>query len=66
MIQIKKINIKHALIFLFATLLYALCQMLFSAIMMKEDLGDKFLIQLLSHYVVIFTMCIADTYYYYS
>lgn len=60
MIQIKKINIKHILIFLFATLLYALCQMLFSAILMKEDLGDKFLIQLLSHYVVIFTMCIAD------
>ncbi|MDR0660217.1 MAG: histidine kinase, partial [Prevotellaceae bacterium] len=60
MVQIKKINIKHALIFLFATLLYAMCQMLFSAILMKEDLGDKFLIQLLSHYVVIFTMCIAD------
>ena len=60
MIQIKRINIKHALIFLFATLLYAVCQMLFSAILMKEDLWDNFLIQLLSHYIVIFTMCVAD------
>lgn len=58
--QIKKINIKHAFIFLFATLLYALCQMLFSAILMKEDVGDNFFSQLSSHYILILIMCIAD------
>lgn len=60
MIKIKKINFKHALIFLFATLLYALCQMLFSAILMKEDLGDNFFTQLSSHYILILIMCIGD------
>jgi Putative regulator of cell autolysis len=56
----KKINIKHTLIFLFATLLYALCQMLFSIILMGEDLWGNFFIQLSSHYIVIVTMCLAD------
>lgn len=60
MIKIKKINFKYALIFLFATLLYALCQMLFSAILMKEDLGDNFFTQLSSHYILILIMCIGD------
>lgn len=58
--QIKKIKLKHTLIFLFATLLYALCQMLFSIILMKEDLSNNFFVQLSSHYIVILTMCIAD------
>ncbi|MDR1501536.1 MAG: histidine kinase [Prevotella sp.] len=56
----KKVNIKHILIFLFATLLYALCQMLFSIILMGEDLWSNFFIQLSSHYIVIVTMCLAD------
>jgi len=56
----KKINIKHTLIFLFATLLYALCQMLFSIILMGEDLWSNFFIQFSSHYIVIVTMCLAD------
>lgn len=60
MMQIKRINIKHALIFLFATLLYTLCQMLFSAILMKEDVGDNFFTQLSSHYILILIMCIAN------
>lgn len=60
MIHSKKYNIKNLLIFFFSTLLYALCQMLFSIILMKEDLWNNFPVQLLSHYVVIFTMCIAD------
>lgn len=60
MIHSKKYNIKNLLIFLFATLLYALSQMLFSIILMKEDLWYNFPIQLLSHYIVIFSMCIAD------
>lgn len=34
--------------------------MLFSIILMKENLWENFPVQLLSHYVVIFTMCIAD------
>ncbi|MDR2969327.1 MAG: histidine kinase [Tannerellaceae bacterium] len=60
MIKNKKINIKHILIFLFATLLYALCQMLFSIILMGEDLWNDFFVQLSSHYIVIITMCLAD------
>jgi sensor histidine kinase YesM len=60
MILTKKYNKKHLLIFFFSTLLYALCQMLFSIILMGEDLWNNLHIQLLAHYVVIVTMCIAD------
>lgn len=60
MIQIKNINIKRLAIFFFSTLVYALCQMLFTIILMKEDLWRNFHIQLSAHYVVIFAMCIAD------
>ncbi|TBO44547.1 histidine kinase [Pedobacter kyonggii] len=56
----KKTDIKRFLIFFISTLIYALCQMLFSIILMKEDLWRNFHIQLSAHYVVIFTMCIAD------
>lgn len=60
MVQFRKIDIKNLLIFFFSTLIYALCQMLFSIILMKEDLWDNFHIQLSAHYIVIFTMCLAD------
>ena len=60
MVQIGKINIKRLLIFFFSTLIYALCQMLFSIILMKEDLWNNFHVQLSAHYVFIFAMCIAD------
>lgn len=60
MFPAKKYNIKHLIIFFFATLLYALCQMLFSIILMEEDLWKNFHIQLFSHYIVILSMCIAD------
>ncbi len=58
--QIKNISTKNLLIFFFSTLVYALCQMLFSIILMKENLWDNFPVQLSAHYIVIFTMCIAD------
>jgi len=60
MVQIRKINAKRLVIFFFSTLIYALCQMLFSIILMNEDLWRNFHIQLSAHYVVIFAMCIAD------
>src|SRR5690606_24271717 len=60
MVQLKNLGIKNLLIFFFSTLIYSLCQMLFSIILMKEDLWDHFHIQLFSHYLVIVTMCIAD------
>lgn len=60
MVRIGKINAKRPVIFFFSTLIYALCQMLFSIILMKEDLWNNFPIQLSAHYVVIFAMCIAD------
>lgn len=60
MARAKKINVKRLVIFFFATLIYALCQMLFSVILMKEDLWENFHIQLSAHYVVIFAMCLAD------
>src|SRR5699024_10140648 len=60
MIQFKKIGVKNLLIFFSSTLIYSLCQMLFSTILMKEDLWSHFYIQLFSHYMVIVTMCIAD------
>lgn len=60
MVHFRKIDIKNLLIFFFSTLVYALCQMLFSIILMKEDLWDNFHIQLSAHYIVIFTMCLAD------
>jgi len=53
-------KIKSLLIFFFATLIYALCQMLFSIILMREDLWTNFHVQLSAHYIVILTMCIAD------
>jgi len=58
--QPKRTNIKKLVIFFFSTLIYALCQMLFSVVLMKEDLWNNFHIQLSAHYVVIFAMCIAD------
>lgn len=60
MIQFRKIGLKNLLIFFFSTLVYSLCQMLFSIILMKEDLWANFHIQLSAHYIVIFTMCFAD------
>jgi two-component system, LytTR family, sensor kinase len=58
--QIKGYNVKHSFIFFFSTLLYALCQMLLSNIVMEDDLWSKFHIQLTAHYIVVFTMCVAD------
>jgi two-component system, LytTR family, sensor kinase len=60
MVRLQKSDTKNLLIFFFSTLTYALCQMLFSIIIMKEDLWKNFHIQLLAHYIVIFTMCLAD------
>lgn len=57
---IKGDNVKLFLIFFFSTLLYALCQMLLSNIVMEDDLWRNFHIQLSAHYIVIFTMCAAD------
>lgn len=53
-------KIKSLLIFFCSTLIYALCQMLFSIILMREDLWTNFHVQLSAHYIVILTMCIAD------
>jgi two-component system, LytTR family, sensor kinase len=58
--QLKKVNIKTLLLFIFSTLIYALCQLLFSIILMKEDLWANFLVQLSAHYIVILSMCVAD------
>jgi len=60
MIRIGNIKWNNVLVFLFATLLYALCQMLFSIILMGEDLWCNLFIQLISHYTVIITLCLAD------
>jgi two-component system LytT family sensor kinase len=60
MIHSKKYNVRHLLIFFFSTLLYALCQMLLSNILMEDELWNDFHIQLSAHYIVIFTMCMAD------
>ncbi|THU40996.1 histidine kinase [Niastella caeni] len=60
MILTKGYYVKHILIFFFATLLYALCQMLFSNMLMKEELWNRFHIQFSAHYLVVLTMCIAD------
>ena len=60
MVRINIKGVKNLLIFFFSTLIYALCQMLFSIILMKEDLWNNFHIQLISHYLVIVTMCAAD------
>ena len=60
MIRLAKVNKGRLLIFIFSTLIYALCQMLFSIILMKEDLWRNFHIQLSAHYIVILTMCLAD------
>lgn len=50
----------NVLVFLFSTLLYALCQMLLSHVLMAEDLWDQFLKELSAHYVVVLSMCLAD------
>lgn len=60
MAKIKKVSIRRSFIFFFSTLIYALCQMLFSIILMKEDLWNNLHIQLSAHYIVIISMCIAD------
>jgi len=62
MVRMGKMNVKRLVIFFSSTLIYALCQMLFSIILMKEDLWSNFHIQLSAHYAVIFAMCIADYY----
>lgn len=51
---------KNVLIFILATLLYALCQMYFSIILMGEDLFGNFSVQFTSHYTVIISMCAGD------
>ena len=58
--QIGGFNVKHIFIFIFSSLLYALCQMLLSNIVMQDDLWEKFAVQLTAHYVVVLTMCVAD------
>ena len=58
--QISGFNVKHIFIFIFSSLLYALCQMLLSNIVMQDDLWKKFAVQLTAHYVVVVTMCVAD------
>lgn len=60
MLRTTQLNIKNLLVFFFSTLIYALCQMLFSIILMKEDLWNNFHIQLSAHYIVVFTMCIVN------
>jgi len=55
-----RINTKNLLIFFFATLIYALCQMLFSNMIMGKRLWDDFFYQLSIHYSVIFTMSLTD------
>src|SRR5690606_28149491 len=57
---LEKINTKTLFIFFCSTLIYALCQMFFSIILMKEDLWSNLPTQVVSHYTVIFTMCLAD------
>lgn len=58
--QISGFNVKHVFIFIFSSLLYALCQMLLSNIVMQENLWEKFAVQLTAHYIVVVTMCVAD------
>lgn len=60
MAVMKQQKIKNLLIFLFSTLTYALCQMMFSNIILKDSLWNNFLIQLIAHYAVVLTMCIGD------
>jgi len=60
MTPINKTVVNKLFIFFIASLIYALCQMLFSIILMGEDLWKNFHVQLSAHYVMIFTMCIAD------
>lgn len=60
MVQTRKINTKRLIIFFTSTLVYALCQMLFSIILRVEDSWKDFHIQLWAHYVIIIIMCIAD------
>ena len=56
----KQFSLKNLLIFFFSTLTYAVCQMLFSNILLKENLWNNFHIQLLAHYAVVIMMCLAD------
>lgn len=58
--QISGFNFKHIFIFIFSSLVYALCQMLLSNIVMQDDLWRKFAVQLTAHYVVVVVMCGAD------
>lgn len=58
--QIRGLSVNHVFIFIFSSLLYALCQMLLSNIVMEDDLWEKFAVQLTAHYIVVFTMCMAD------
>lgn len=60
MIQVENIKWNNILIFLFATLLYSLCQMFFSIILMGEDLWHNLFVQFVSHYTVIMILCLAD------
>lgn len=58
--RITGLSVNHVFIFIFSSLLYALCQMLLSNIVMEDDLWKKFAVQLTAHYIVVFTMCMAD------
>lgn len=58
--QVTGLRVNHVFIFIFSSLLYALCQMLLSNIVMEDDLWEKFAVQLTAHYIVVFTMCMAD------
>ncbi|SKC03579.1 sensor histidine kinase [Dyadobacter psychrophilus] len=60
MIRAERLHVKRGLIFFFSSLLYALCQMLLSNIVMEDDLWKNFHIQLSAHYIVVFAMCVAD------
>ncbi|KAA0992742.1 sensor histidine kinase [Dyadobacter aurulentus] len=58
--QVTGLRVNHVFIFIFSSLLYALCQMLLSNIVMEDDLWEKFAVQLTAHYIVVLTMCMAD------
>src|SRR5699024_10886885 len=56
----KQFSLRNLLIFFFSTLIYAVCQMLFSSILWRENLWNNLHIQILSHFTVVITMCLAD------
>ncbi|EKF54552.1 signal transduction histidine kinase LytS [Galbibacter marinus] len=56
----KHFSLKNLLIFFLSTLTYALCQMLFSSILLKENVWSNLDVQILAHYLVVITLCMAD------